>query len=149
MLHFISGKVTSKYSGVTIYSKTNQWEVKRSFKGNFAYGGRFPREEEKKAAKKSDELVFKHLENGGKLWGKTKINFRDDRLQNLDKTTAELISIIDESDIENSDSEDQIPLKSSTGTLLLTSKFFVNLFSNTHMHAISAIFHGYLLSIRV
>ena len=96
--------------------------MKRTFKGNHLYGNRFPLEEEELAAKASDELVFEHLENGGKLWGKTKINFWDYRLLNLDKATAELISIIEKNDSMDLD-ENYIPAKSSTSKLSPKSDF--------------------------
>ena len=76
--------------------------------------------------------MFEHLKNGGTLWRKININFQDVRLQKLDKTTRERISIIDESDSLSSDYEDSIPLKKAASKLLLKKEFLDNLFSRGH-----------------
>ena len=114
---FISERDMSKYHGVNFQSKNNVWETKREFDGELVYGEVFPLDEHAIAAKASDELVFQFMKNGGKLSGKTKINFRDDRVQNLDKATREHICILEESDSENSDSEDSVPLQSLTSKI--------------------------------
>ena len=93
----------SDYIGVYFDAKNNIWKAQRSFNGKSVCAGVFPPQQEKEAAKASDELVFSHLENGGKLSGRTKLNFRDDRVQEQDKTTVELISIIDENTSEKSE----------------------------------------------
>ena len=80
----------SKYFGVHPAGAT--WAVSRFMNKKTRYGRTYAVEED--AAKASDALVFEHLENGGKLKSITRINFPNEKISKLHKTTRNRIWIL-------------------------------------------------------